>query len=111
MDITITKYRSNHKVVHIISTDHKSVLKSDQLALHLNGNGVMVALRIPYEHEKTAERSMRVLQEKMEAKISELPYNLPSDLYVYLAQDVMHQCHHMPNMHTTPWTPHEIHTY
>jgi len=32
--------RSNHKVVHIISTDHESVLKSDQLALHLNGKGV-----------------------------------------------------------------------
>ena len=108
LDITITKYRSNHKVVHIISTDHESVLKSDQLALHLNGKGVKVALRIPYEHEKTAERSMRVVREKMEAKISELPYNLPSDLYDYLAQDVVHQCNHMPNTHTTPRTPHEI---
>ena len=32
---------------------------------------------------------MRVVREKMEAKISELPYNLPSDLYDYLAQDVV----------------------
>ena len=43
----------------------------------------------------------------MEAKISELPYNLPSDLYDYLAQDVVNQCNYMPNMHTTP-PPHEI---
>jgi len=64
----------------------KSVLKSEQLALHhLNGKVVKIALRIPYEHEKTAERSMRVVREKMEAKISELHYNLPSDLYDYLA--------------------------
>ena len=44
----------------------------------------------------------------LEAKISELPYNLPSDLYDYLAQDVVTQCNHMPNVHTTPRTPHEI---
>jgi len=86
MDITITKYRSNHKVVHIISTDHESVRKSDQLALHLNGKGVKVALLQNFEHEKTAERSMRVVREKMEAATSELPYNLPSDLYDCLAQ-------------------------
>jgi len=59
LDVTITKYRSHHKVVHIVSTDHESILKSEQLALHLNGKGVKVALRIPYEHEKSAERSMR----------------------------------------------------
>ena len=51
---------------------------------------------------------MRVVREKMEAKISELPYNLPSDLYNYLAQDVVTQCNHMPNVHTPPRTPHEI---
>jgi len=51
---------------------------------------------------------MRVVREKMQAKISELPYNLPSDLYDYLAQNVVTQCNHMPNLHTTPRTPHEI---
>ena len=66
-----------------------------------------MTLRIPYEHVKTAERSMRVVCEKMEAKISELPYNLPSDLYDYLAQDVVQQCYHMPNIHTTARIPHE----
>jgi hypothetical protein len=35
--------------------DHEFVLKSDQLALHLNGESVKVAFRIPYELEKTAE--------------------------------------------------------
>jgi hypothetical protein len=28
LDVTITKYRSHHKVVHIVSIDHESVLKS-----------------------------------------------------------------------------------
>ena len=51
---------------------------------------------------------MRVVLEKMLAKISELLFNLPSDLYDSLAQDVIHQCNHMPNMHITPRTPHEI---
>jgi hypothetical protein len=64
-------------------------------SLRANNLLVKVALRIPYEHEKTAERSMRVVREKMEAKISELPYNLPSDLYDYLAQDVVTQFNHM----------------
>jgi hypothetical protein len=36
LDVVITKYRSHHKVVHITSTDHESVLKSEQLALQLN---------------------------------------------------------------------------
>ena len=67
---TITKYRFHHKVVHIVSTDHESVLKS----------------------ENTPEQSMRVVREKMEAKIYQLPYNLLSDLYDYLAQDVVNQC-------------------
>lgn len=53
MDVTITKYRSHHKAVPIISTNYESVLKSDQLAQHLSDKGAMVALRIPYEHEKT----------------------------------------------------------
>ena len=33
---------------------------------------------------------------------------MSSDLYDYLAQDVVAQCNHMPNVHTTPRTPHEI---
>ena len=57
LDDTITKYCSHHKVVHIISTDHESVLKSELLALHLNGKGAK-------EHEKTAERSMREVVSK-----------------------------------------------
>ena len=38
----------------------------------------------------------------------ELPFNLPSDLYDYLAQDVVNQYNHITSMHTTPRTPHEI---
>jgi hypothetical protein len=51
LDVTIIKYRSHHKVVHIVRTDHESVFKSEQLALHLNGKGVKVVFRIRYEHE------------------------------------------------------------
>ncbi len=35
---------------------------------------------------------MQVVREKMEAKITAFPYNLSSDLYDYLAQDVVNQC-------------------
>ena len=85
-----------------------SVVKSDKLALHLNGKGVKMALRILYQHKRIAERSIGVFREKMEALISELPYNLPSDLYNHLAQDVVQQCNHMPNIHTTLRASHDI---
>ena len=64
--------------------------------------------RLPFAYPMTMKRMQKDLCEKMAAKISELPYNLPSDLYDYLAQNVVNQCNHMPDMHTTPRTPHEI---
>jgi hypothetical protein len=67
-----------------------------------------MSLRILYEHEKTVERYMRMVREKMEAKLSELPYTLPPVQYDELALDVVTNCNEMPNAHTTPRTPREM---
>ena len=90
------------KVVRIISCDNESVLKSDAFKLYLSEkHGIKISLRIPYEHEKTAERYMRMIREKMEAKLSELPYNLPPELNDELALDAIKNSNDMPNAHTT----------
>ena len=109
LDMIIAFYKSNLKVVRIISCDSESVLKSDAVNLHLSEkHGIKISLRIPYEHEKTAERYMRMIREKMEAKLSELPYNLPPELYDELALDAIKNSNDMPNAHTTPRTPREM---
>lgn len=57
----INAYKANLKVVRMISSDHEATLKSCES--HLNEKGVRIALRIPYEHEKVTERSVRMLRE------------------------------------------------
>lgn len=92
-----------------MSSDSESVLKSDAINLYMNEkHGIKMSLRIPNEHKKTAERYMRMVREKMEAKLSELPYTLPPGLYDELALDVVMNCNEMPNAHTTPRTPREM---
>ena len=51
---------------------------------------------------------MRMVREKMEAKLSELPYTLSPALYDELALDVVTNCNEMPNAHTTPRTTREM---
>jgi len=102
----INAYKSNLKVVRMISSDHESTLKSCQT--YLNGLGVTIALRIPYEHEKVAERSVRMVREKMEVKRRELPYNLPPELFDALAVEVVRCCNMVPNAKTVPYTPSEM---
>ena len=109
LDMVVAFYKSNLKVVRVLSSDSESVLKSDAINLYMNEkHGIKMSLRIPYEHEKTAERYMRMVREKMEAKLSELPYTLPPALYDELALDVVKNCNEMPNAHTTPRTPREM---
>ena len=102
----INFYRSNLKVVRMISTDHEEVIKSCET--FINGMSVKLALRIPYEHEKTAERYIRVVREKMELKLRELPYRLPRELYYRLALDVIHNCNLVPNKNSSPLLPKEM---
>jgi hypothetical protein len=96
------------KVVSVISCDAEAVLKSQATINHLASKGIKLAPRIPYEHEKIAERSMRILREKMNAKLSELPYTLPKALYDRLAFSIINNHNNLPNSKTTPRTPAEI---
>ena len=102
----INAYRANLKVVRMISSDHEATLKSCES--FLNEKGVIIALRIPYEHEKVAERSVRMLREKMEVTRRELPYALPPELFDALAVEVVRCCNAIPNAKTVPYTPNEL---
>ena len=105
LDMIVASYKSNLKVVRVLSSNSESVFKSDAINLYMNEkHGIKM-----YEHEKTVERYMRMVREKMEAKLSELPYTPPPPvLYDELALDVVKNCNEMPNAHTTPRTPREM---
>jgi hypothetical protein len=105
-DQLINAYKANLKVVRMISSDHEATLKSCES--FLGQKGVKIALRIPYEHEKIAERSVRMIREKMEVKRRELPYDLPPELFDALAVEVARCCNVMPNAKTVPYTPSEL---
>ena len=102
----IHSYKSNLKVVRMISCDSEKTLISCEK--FLNGLGVKLALRIPYEHEKYAERYVRVLRERMETKIKELPYRLPAELYDALAVECVRTMNLVPNSKSMPYTPQEM---
>jgi hypothetical protein len=102
----INAYKANLKVVRMISSDHEATLKSCES--FLGSKGVKIALRIPYEHEKIAERSVRMIREKMEVKRRELPYDLPPELFDALAVEVTRCCNMVPNAKTIPHTPSEM---
>ena len=108
IDAIVSRYQSSLKVVSVISCDAEAVLKSQATINHLASKGIKLAPRIPYEHEKIAERSMRILREKMNAKLSELPYTLPKALYDRLAFSIINNHNNLPNSKTTPRTPAEI---
>ena len=102
----IHKYKSNLKVVRMISCDSERSLIACET--FLNGLGVKLALRIPYEHEKIAERHIRILRERMETKLKELPYRLPADLYDALASECVRTMNLVPNGKSMPHTPQEL---
>ena len=108
IDAIVSRYQSSLKVVSVISCDAEAVLKSQATINHLARKGIKLAPRIPYELEKIAERSMRILREKMNAKLSELPYTLPKALYDRLAFSIINNHDNLPNSKTTPRTPAEI---
>lgn len=107
-DEHINRYRSNLKVVSVISSDHENVLKSKDLQNFLAQRNIKIALRIPGEHEKVAERCMRMIGEKMETVLRQLPYTLPPKFYAHLAMDVVNRCNMLPNSKSTPRTPMEM---
>ena len=102
----INAYRSYLKVVRLISCDYESVLRACETSL--NGIGVKMSFRIPGEHEKRAERSMRIVRERMRVKRRELPYTLPRKLYDSLAAECVRNINMMPNSKSMPYSPCEL---
>jgi hypothetical protein len=102
----INAYRSYMKVVKYISTDAESALTACETSL--NGMGVRLVQRIPGEHEKYAERAMRVVRERMRTKLRDLPYTLPRPLFDALASEVIRTMNLMPNSKSIPLTPKEM---
>jgi hypothetical protein len=102
----INAYKSYLKVVRHISCDYESVLRACET--ELNRHGVKMSFRIPGEHEKIAERSMRVVRERMRVKRRELPYVLPKRLYDELAAECIRNINLMPNSKSMPYSPSEL---
>ena len=102
----INAYKSYLKVVRYISCDHEGVLKS--LESQLNKLGVRLKIRLPYEHEKRAERAMRVVRERIRVKLRELPYKLPKKLFDSLAAECIRNINMMPNYRSMPHSPTEL---
>lgn len=102
----INAYRSYLKVVRHISCDYESVLRACETSL--NGLGVKMSFRIPGEHEKRAERAMRIVRERMRVKRRELPYSLPRKLYDSLAAECIRNINMMPNSKSMPYSPCEL---
>ena len=63
---------------------------------------------IPYEHEKVVERQVRILRERMQCKALELPYKLPSELYLSLAVHAIDLINMLPNVKTGLLSPREM---
>ena len=105
-ETVINAYKSYLKVVRYVSCDHESVLKS--LESSLNKLGVRLKLRLPHEHEKRAERAMRVVRERIRVKLRELPYKLPKKLFDSLAAECVRNINMMPNYRSMPHSPTEL---
>jgi hypothetical protein len=99
----LNAYQSHMKVVKVVSTDAESVLAVCDT--YLNSRGVKLHKRIPGEHEKFAERAMRVVRERMRVKLVELPYELPRDLHDCLAAEVIRTMNMLPNSRSHPLSP------
>ena len=105
-NVLINAYAGYGKIVKYISSDHENNLRACET--YLNSKGVQLQLRIPGEHEKVAERGMRVVRERMRTKLNELPYKLCPKFYKYLALHTVTSLNYIPNTKTTPRMPEEI---
>jgi len=105
-ETVINAYKSYLKVVRYISCDHEGVLKS--LESQLNKLGVRLKIRLPYEHEKRAERAMRVVRERIRVKLRELPYKLPKKLFDSLTAECIQNINMIPNYRSMPHSPTEL---
>lgn len=106
LEEVINAYRSHLKVVRRFSCDAESVLGACKT--HLNSLGVKLEVRVPGEHEKYAERAMRVVRERMRVKLIELPYALPRNLHDALAAEVIRNMNILPNTKSFPLAPREM---
>jgi len=108
LDFHLANYQANLKVVQMIITDSEHNLTSKEVEIHLAAKGIKQCQSIPKEHAKVIERYVRTVREKMEAKISELPYVFSQKFLFYLAEDVIRKNNMLPNAKTSPRTPIEM---
>jgi hypothetical protein len=102
----LNAYQGYMKVVRVVSVDAESNLFS--CSNYLNSRGVKLERRIPGEHEKVAERAMRVVRERMRVKLIELPFALPRQHHDYLAAEVIRTMNMLPNSKSHPLAPESL---
>ena len=102
----IAAYASYGKTVKSIHSDYEVNLRACEK--ELNKLKVQMSLRIPHEHEKIAERTMRTIRDKMRAGLRSLDFKLPPMYYAYLAMSCVRAMNLTPNSKSLPRTPYEM---
>ena len=106
LQVILNFYRSYLKVTQRISSDHEAVFIAQ--IQYLAHQYVIFKARIPYEHEKVAERCMRRVRESMRVKLLELPYRLAEIFLPYLAMHCVDSANFIPNARSMPLMPNEL---
>ena len=107
--IVIEAMRASHHVVQCVHSDAEAVFEACRGPLSALGTGLK--LRIPGEHEPVAERSVRIVREKIRMQLHQikeagLPH--PTILDPYLIQACVLARNSVPNTHSEPLVPSEI---
>ena len=99
-------YASHNYPVKVISTDYEMVLRLCEP--WLLKQGVNMAFRIPGEHERVAERYMRVIRERIKCRLVDLKekgIKLPKSLFDDLVISIIDKLNLTPCKAITPLTP------
>lgn len=100
------KFNAHGHTVSQIKTDNEAVFRS--LAAPLGTMAISVSLSAPGQHQGTAERATRTIEDRSRAVIASLPYQLPQHLAIYADYAVASAHNNLPNSASLPHTPNEI---
>jgi len=105
MSIVYDLHSHGHKV-DVIRTDREIVFVS--LSHVLSAVGIHMEFTSPDQHEKQAERAIRVIKERIRCILHSLVYTLPRSLYKYLNEFAVNCINLVPNSQSGIRTPYEI---
>lgn len=100
------KFNAHGHTVKQINTDNEAVFRS--LAGPLGTLGITMSLSAPGQHQGTAERATRTIEDRSRAVLASLPYQLPPHLAIYADYAVAAAHNNLPCSASQPHTPNEL---